>query len=61
MASEPPRRPTGGSGILLILVLLFVGAILAFWGWSAHSPSKPNPTSTALPKTVPNAAPPPSK
>ncbi|MDB5720796.1 MAG: hypothetical protein JWP15_1414 [Alphaproteobacteria bacterium] len=61
MASEPPNRPTGGTGILLILILLVVVGALVFWGWSRHSPSAPNPTATALPKTVPNAAPPPSK
>jgi hypothetical protein len=61
MASDPPKKPTGGSAILLLLVLLVVGAILAFWGWSAHSPSAPNPSATALPQTVPNGAPPPSR
>ena len=61
MATEPPQRPTGGSTILLLLVLLVIVAILAFWAWSRNSPSTPNPTATAIPKTVPNAAPPPSK
>ena len=61
MASEPPGRPSGGGAVLLTLILLVIIAVLGFWAWSAHSPSAPNPTATAIPKTVPNAAPPPSK
>ena len=49
----PPRKPTGGTGILLLLLLAFVVGLLAFIGWRATSTSAPTPSATANPKVLP--------
>lgn len=58
MSSRPPRRPTGGTGILLLVILLTLIAILFFWAWSAHPPGTVHPAATGVPPTAPpHAAP----
>jgi len=55
----PPRKPTGGTAILLILVLLLLIGALAIWGWSSAPPATPTPFATANPAVLPPAAAPP--
>ncbi len=42
---------------MLLILLLLVGGGL-FWAFSESPPDAPQPSSTALPETVPEAAPP---
>lgn len=53
MDRQPPRRPTGGTGILLLLMLGLVVGLLAFIGWRSTATQAPNPTATANPKVLP--------
>ena len=58
MEGRPPKRPTGGTGVLLLLLLALVIGVLAFIGWRAASTSAPNPTATANPAVrAPSQAP----
>jgi hypothetical protein len=49
----PPRRPTGGTGIFLLLVLGLVLVGLLIWAWTRADPGTPNPVGTANPKVLP--------
>jgi hypothetical protein len=56
MIDKPPFRPTGGTGIFLLLVLLALVGGLAVWGWSSAPPATPSPTATANPPVPPPSA-----
>ena len=56
MVPTPPRRPTGGTGILLLVILLALVAGLAVWGWSSAPPATPTPAATASPAVLPPSA-----
>lgn len=53
LAPPPPRRPTGGTGIVLLLVLGLVLIGLLVWGMIRSNPDRPNPAGTANPKVLP--------
>jgi hypothetical protein len=56
---DGPKQPTGGTGIVLLLVLLLAVALLAIWGWSSNPPTTPAPAATSKPTVLsPGAAPP---
>ena len=56
MVGTPPRKPTGGTGILLFVILLALVAGLAIWGWSSAPPGTPTPSATANPAVAPPGA-----
>lgn len=55
------REPEGGNGrgmsALLILALLILVAGLTVWAWRDTPPDAPPAPATAMPETVPHAAP----
>ncbi|HEY0112994.1 MAG TPA: hypothetical protein VGB59_07550 [Allosphingosinicella sp.] len=53
LATPPPKRPTGSTGVLMILVLLLLVAALGFWAFSENSPAAPTPTATGTPAIQP--------
>ena len=56
MSTRPPWRPTGGSGILLLVILLILVAALFLWARSAHPPGTAHPVATGVPPTAPPKA-----
>jgi hypothetical protein len=58
MSTRPPWGPSGGTGILMLLILLVAIAALFFWARSAHPPGSSRPAATGVPPTAPpHAAP----
>jgi hypothetical protein len=53
---QPPKRPTGASGLLMLVVLLTVIAVLAFLAWTSGSTQAPDPQDTGVPATMPAGA-----
>ena len=45
--------PTGGTAVLLMLLLALVVGILAFIGWRSTATHAPTPTATANPPVLP--------
>lgn len=52
-----PGERRGFSALLLLALLVLVAALLA-WAYLKTPPTTPDPAKTAIPETVPNAAPP---
>jgi hypothetical protein len=48
-----PRRPSGGTSLLMLLLLAFVVAGLLIWAYARSDPGQPNPSGTANPKVLP--------
>jgi hypothetical protein len=48
-----PRRPSGGTSLLMLLVLAIVVAGLLIWAYARSDPGQPNPAGTANPKVLP--------
>ena len=53
---QPPKRPTGASGLLMLGLLLLVIALLGFLAWTSGSSDAPNPQDTGVPATMPAGA-----
>ncbi len=61
MEHRPPpgtRRSRGANVLMLLILLLLVGGGL-LWAFAESPPDAPQPSSTALPATVPQGAAPP--
>jgi hypothetical protein len=50
---QPPKRPTGATGVLMLGLLLLVIAVLGFLAWTSGSSEAPNPQDTGVPVTMP--------
>jgi predicted transporter len=48
-----PRRPSGGTSLLMLLVLAIVIAALVVWAYARSDPGQPKPTATGNPKALP--------
>jgi hypothetical protein len=56
MSSRPPGVPTGGRGMLLLVIFLVIVAALIFWARSAHPPGTSHPAATGVPPIAPAKA-----
>jgi uncharacterized membrane protein AbrB (regulator of aidB expression) len=56
MATKPPGQGSGGTSVLMLLILLVVIGGIAFWAWRESPADTPTPSGTAAPATVPGGA-----
>jgi hypothetical protein len=52
-----PRRPSGRSALLMLLLLLAVVGLLIAWAMVRNPPDTPNPSASAASATLPPAQP----